>query len=317
MRILIATDFSPFADTARSLVRNMRLPAGSHIRVVHAIEPVTTVTIFAPAALLTFTEATENEARALVRDTEKALAAPGVTVDGVVGNGRAADVVMDEADSFRPDLLVVGSRGRGAFATNILGSVSAELVDRAPCPVLVARASTLRRTILADDGSENAAAGARAIDELAPLRTASVHVVSVVDAPFPVVFADPTATSTAVEALRDYEAAMPALREQRRGLARQRATALQAAGRAATWEQREGDPAYELIAAAAERHADCIVIGSRGQTGVRRLVIGSVARSVLIHAPCSVLVVHAKAGAPSKEVSASGDLAAAGTAGPR
>jgi hypothetical protein len=38
--------------------------------------------------------------------------------------------------------------------------------------------------------------------------------------------------------------------------------------------------------------AGIIVVGTRGQTGLRRLVLGSVARNVLLHAPCSVLVVR-------------------------
>src|SRR5512140_1391450 len=128
MRILLATDFSPYADTARALVRSLALPAGSVIRVVHAIEPVTTVAMFAPAAIVTLTDAAEAEAKAEVAKAAKQLVRTGVDADGVVGFGRAADVLIDECASFGPDLLVVGSRGRGGFATSVLGSVSAALV---------------------------------------------------------------------------------------------------------------------------------------------------------------------------------------------
>ncbi len=55
---------------------------------------------------------------------------------------------------------------------------------------------------------------------------------------------------------------------------------------------RTGDPAHEIVACARERAPSVIVIGSRGQTGIRRLVLGSVARGVLLQAPCSVLIVH-------------------------
>jgi len=292
MRILLATDFSHYADTARSLVKRLVLPAGSHIRVVNAIEPITTVAMFAPAAILTLTEAAEAEAKAEVAKAAKDLERPGVTADAVVGFGRAADVLIDECDSFKPDLLIVGSRGRGGIATSVLGSVSAELVDRAPCPVLVARRDTLSKVILAEDGSAYAAAGGRAIAALAPFATAEVRVVSVVDVPFPVMFADPTATGTAVEAFRAYEDAMPKLRETHAGYAHTRAQTLAANGIRVSSEQREGDAASEIIAAAREQSADCVVIGSRGQTGFRRLMLGSVARSVLFHAPCSVLVIH-------------------------
>jgi nucleotide-binding universal stress UspA family protein len=52
-----------------------------------------------------------------------------------------------------------------------------------------------------------------------------------------------------------------------------------------------GDPATEIVRHAAAEHADVIVIGTHGRTGVDRLVFGSVAERVMREAPCSVLVV--------------------------
>jgi len=54
----------------------------------------------------------------------------------------------------------------------------------------------------------------------------------------------------------------------------------------------EGDPAHELLEAAETFGADLIVVGSVGLTGSARFVLGSVASTVLHHAPCDVLVVH-------------------------
>jgi len=314
MRILLATDFSSYAETARALVKNMALPAGSHIRVVYAIEPITSVALFTPAALLAITDAADADARAEIAKAAKSLESPSVVADSVVGFGRAADVVIEESATFAPDLIVVGSRGRGTLATSVLGSVSAELVDRSACPVLVARRTRFSSLLLADDGSPSAAVGARVAADLASLGVADIHVVSVVDAPFPVVLADPTGTGTAVEAYRAYEASLPALRSRADAVARERAEALEQLGIPASYEVREGDADRELILAAAERAADCIVVGSRGQTGLRRLVLGSAARGVLLHAPCSVLIAHPKSVAPSAgSPRGNGDLIAAGS----
>jgi nucleotide-binding universal stress UspA family protein len=52
-----------------------------------------------------------------------------------------------------------------------------------------------------------------------------------------------------------------------------------------------GDAAHEIIAAARRRGMDLVVTGTRGLRGVR-VILGSVARNVLLHAPCSVLVVR-------------------------
>lgn len=51
-----------------------------------------------------------------------------------------------------------------------------------------------------------------------------------------------------------------------------------------------GDPAGEIIDVAKEIDANLIVIPSRGKTGLRRWMIGSVAEKVVRHAPCPVLV---------------------------
>jgi nucleotide-binding universal stress UspA family protein len=52
-----------------------------------------------------------------------------------------------------------------------------------------------------------------------------------------------------------------------------------------------GDPRTEIVDAARREHADLVVVGSHGRTGLDRLVLGSVASFVVSHAPCSVLVV--------------------------
>jgi nucleotide-binding universal stress UspA family protein len=67
---------------------------------------------------------------------------------------------------------------------------------------------------------------------------------------------------------------------------------LRAAGLTTQSCHRIGDPADELLRAAAELDVDTIVIGSRGQTGVARFVAGSVARHVIRHANASVVIVH-------------------------
>jgi len=67
---------------------------------------------------------------------------------------------------------------------------------------------------------------------------------------------------------------------------------LEAAGITAEVDRREGDAATEILAAANAFEADLILLGTHGRTGVVRLVLGSVARNVLHHASCSVLVVR-------------------------
>lgn len=68
---------------------------------------------------------------------------------------------------------------------------------------------------------------------------------------------------------------------------------LQARGRNASAETAMGTPASSITAVAARSGTDLIVIGSRGRTGLRRSILGSVSREVLRSAECSVLVITA------------------------
>jgi nucleotide-binding universal stress UspA family protein len=53
-----------------------------------------------------------------------------------------------------------------------------------------------------------------------------------------------------------------------------------------------GDPADVVVAAATERAADVIVVGSKGMTSPTRFLVGSVPNKISHHAPCDVIIVH-------------------------
>ena len=72
------------------------------------------------------------------------------------------------------------------------------------------------------------------------------------------------------------------------------AAALGARGLKAEPVTREGDPRSVIVDEAKGWSADLIVLGSHGYTGLKRLLLGSVAQSVASHAPCSVEIVRQK-----------------------
>ena len=72
------------------------------------------------------------------------------------------------------------------------------------------------------------------------------------------------------------------------------AQALSASGLRAEPIVRQGDPRSVIVDEAKDWLADLIVLGSHGYTGLQRWMLGSVAQSVLSHAPCSVEVVRRK-----------------------
>jgi nucleotide-binding universal stress UspA family protein len=68
---------------------------------------------------------------------EAARVAPGLECEGKAIEGPAAEVLLLEARD--ASLIVVGNRGRGGFASLLLGSVSKQFVHYAHCPVLAVR----------------------------------------------------------------------------------------------------------------------------------------------------------------------------------
>ena len=66
-------------------------------------------------------------------ERDLSLAHPDARIERFLLRGRPASLIVQEARDFAADLIVVGHRGHGTIETMVLGSVSAEVVDHAPC----------------------------------------------------------------------------------------------------------------------------------------------------------------------------------------
>jgi nucleotide-binding universal stress UspA family protein len=77
-----------------------------------------------------------------------------------------------------------------------------------------------------------------------------------------------------------------------RSIAERAVARLRRAGLTAEARTVIGDPRAALMDAARARRVDLVIVGSHGRTGVKKLLLGSVASHVVTHAPCSVLVVR-------------------------
>ncbi len=295
MRILLAVDGSACSDRATDLVATLALPQDSLIRVVGAQQPHADVMSLAwangvdPGIDVGVDEEIDaHHMRDAVQRVERALDRPGVSVEGFLLRGRAASAIVDEARGMEADLIVVGSRGHGTIATMLLGSTAAEVVDHAPCPVLVARTASLGPIAFADDGSTSARCAETILSQWPIFAGQHASVVTVAETAVPVAAAFTPGLYDQV--LDSYSRSVDEARDSVRQEAGTSAGRLAIAGMITDPVALEGDPATELVRFATERRIGTIVMGTRGHTGLARLLLGSVARNVLIHAPCSVLV---------------------------
>ena len=62
-----------------------------------------------------------------------------IETETAVVPGNPATVILEEAEKTKSDLIILGSRGLGAVKGLLLGSVSAAVIQKAPCPVLTTK----------------------------------------------------------------------------------------------------------------------------------------------------------------------------------
>jgi nucleotide-binding universal stress UspA family protein len=203
--------------------------------------------------------------------------------------------LLDAARRVEADVLVCGTRGRGAFARALLGSTASSLLHNADVPLLVVPdgAGALDGpVIVAYDGSE----GARRAIEVAG-RVLRGRRAVVVHAWEPVFRRELTARALAagpVDDIREMADGLHrALAEAADARTQEGVDAARAAGLEAVGEPVESDDrAWRAVAAAAQAHgASVIVVGTRGLGAARSALLGSVSSALIQNAELPILVV--------------------------
>ncbi len=151
MRILLAIDGSGHSEAAVREVDGRHLSAESEVRVISVVEPIQyyyageypgAVPSISPYAEVE--KASGEGARAAVESATAKLRSNGearqlrVTTDVISGSPK--QVILDEAERFGADLIIVGSHGHGGMVERfLLGSVSLAVAQHARCSVEIVR----------------------------------------------------------------------------------------------------------------------------------------------------------------------------------
>lgn len=305
MKIVIALDRSRHARAAIQLVQQVRWPTGTAVTLLHVLE---IVTISGGWQLHYHSELWKQfmaERKKLFAQAQRflermeALLRPGnVRSDAMVRWGSPLTGIIDVLNKQQADLVVVGSRGLSGLRRFLLGSVSEGVLNAASCSVLISRERRKRgaqqsakglKILLAADDSDHALSAARWFRALR-LSAAEVTILHVVEPP-----GDGTSQLLTLTAPKFREAAQAIIRvtkERGRQVVDRMKKIVAHRGVTVRSELVEGHPAEEIIRAAQRTHADLVILGSRGMTGLKGVFLGSVSRKVARHAPCSVLVVR-------------------------
>ena len=139
-RILVATDGSPSSTEAVAFGVELAAEHDAQLTFVHVVPllDVVPATGFAISGAFPH-EVTEHD-RTLLDEAAALASEHAVVSTTVMLRGNTVDEIVAYADSHDVDLVVVGSRGHGAIANALLGSVSRGVLAESKRPVVVVRA---------------------------------------------------------------------------------------------------------------------------------------------------------------------------------
>jgi nucleotide-binding universal stress UspA family protein len=309
MKVLLATDGSDGARAAADFLRRLPLPRDTRVAILTVIDKEALrgkrKAELDPGEredLRGVKETLRQEAREALGREQARLRAAGWKVSCFTRTGHPAEVIVRAAAKRRADLVVVGSHGRTALKRFLLGSVSDRVRQYAPCSVLVVKPPVVAAP--SGGGGEPPLAGIGtpplhvlvAYDDSPPAREAVSLLASL---PF-----EPTARVTVLTVLplltlyrQDIKQRLSWAWRARKAAARQ---ALARVTEEVEWATPQveavltegADVSDRLLAAAAEREADLVVLGHKGRGAIEEFLLGSVTSRVAHHAPCSVLAVR-------------------------
>lgn len=285
--VAVGTDGSPPSEATLAWAAREAVRRGGYLRIVHAYLP-------SPYAIeylgygVADDEPQRQEGQRVLDEAQRRAEriAPDLELSAQLRVGPPGDVLRQESEG--ASLLVVGARGRGGFPGLRLGSVAAQVASHAECPVVVVpepddTAGPPRGTVTVGvDGSEISKEALEFAFEFATTHDLEVTAVSVWQDPmmtFPEdsawMLSDPAAVEDTekqllTESLAPWQEKYPGVSVTRRVL--------------------RGHPAGELVREAGG--SDLLVVGSRGRGGFLGLLLGSVSRAAVHHAPCPVAVIR-------------------------
>lgn len=288
--IVLARDFSPVSDQALRYAIGLAQHTGATLHLLYADvlheDPFNAVTPgTGPSRDAQIRERLQVDAD----DTPLAERFADVMFETEVRRDvAAAPAILGYASDQDADLIIMGTHGRRGVRRLLMGSVAEEVVRRSGCPVLTvcgdkqpAPDRDVNRILVPlglSDHSDALFAHARAIGATYGAHLELLHVIERSNLPQAYGLEDQAPDDEVVE--RRVHEAMTRY-----------ADAAREAGVDATVSVRRGHPVEIILDLLNDEPADLVTIATHGRTGIKRLLIGSVAEKVVRMAPCPVFTV--------------------------
>lgn len=293
MNFLLPTDGSDNSASAVSFLNRLPLQKEDRIDLVHVVtEPGhlgETYELYDQLFRLK-----EEMGDRVLEEAETRLESSAATVERVLLRGYPYHEILESSRNRGADIIVMGSRGLAGFESFLLGSVTRKVAINAPVPVLVIKppqgqnGDAPLNILFATDGSPCAKKAAAALHAFPFPSSSRLTILHVVDSPLgdiPERFGievDERIKSTVADVRGLEMQKAEALLEVEKGVFANRFESIDTV-------VRSGDVAPTIIEKVKKIGADIVVIGCRGERGIKSM-LGGVSRRILSYAPCSVLV---------------------------
>ncbi|HSK04246.1 MAG TPA: universal stress protein [Kofleriaceae bacterium] len=284
-KILCPVDFSAGSQRAMQVAVRLAGDMDAELVLVHAwYVPASVYPSEEPLLPQLVQSVSDEAARGLDDAVREATALGARRVTWKLLHGVPWRAIVDALDEPAFELAVIGTHGRTGLSRFLLGSVAEKVVRHAPCSVLAVRTEgevgSFTHALVPVDFSDGARHAIDRAAELVRPGGAGITLLHIIEAPvsYSGELPDP-------ELLRELD---------RRGAESLERTATELRSRVTvpvTARSRVGWPGAEILAALDhDPTIDLIVMGSHGRTGIKRVLLGSVAEKVVRHARCPVLV---------------------------
>jgi nucleotide-binding universal stress UspA family protein len=292
--IVVATDFSGLAEAAAVRAAHFARLDGGAVHLVHAVAFPLILSPYEVALPTSVWESLRQAALTRLEQTRKSVEANGVeTVTAeIVDSPDPVAAIAAAVDARKADLVVMGTHGHRGLKRAFLGSVTEHALRTVDRPILAVKedlgraARPIEKILLAVDFSPHAAHAIDVTAVLAARLGASVHAIHAFHVPPDF---NPYLSELGAELERKIEAdVLERLESACKPLAERKLRV--------TLHFLRGRPDAVIADAARKMGPQLIIMGTRGNTGLSHVLLGSVAERTLRAAPCSVLCVKAKDG---------------------
>lgn len=276
--LLLPTDFQKPARRAFLHAVKLATALGTQLTILHVLKTPTDPSSSAPdsRSLRSLRTSALLELGRLVRIAREG----GASALPLLRYGDPTGCILETAARVHADMIVMGTEGRTGWDRLRIGSTAERVVREAPCPVLTVHGGLagdvlrhpakvrLRRVLIATDFSRDADSVLQIVRGLASKLEATVCI---------------------VHASQSSTAGRHAERLLTRHVRDFRDDGIEAEGVCVL-----GEPVETILTQAAAYHTDLLAVGTRGQRGLSRMVLGSVAEALLKRAGCPVLTAKHK-----------------------